>query len=98
MIRKIRDKEVRSFLTEEVISFKRKVAEVLGIMSRDSAQNMDNLLIAQLNDVAYKAIKKTGMQKKLDERAVKNEKVMKSMEQQLNTAHAKMDFAKIESE
>ena len=46
MIRKIRDKEVRSFLTEEVISFKRKVAEVLGIMSRDSAQNMDNLLIA----------------------------------------------------
>ena len=42
-------------------------------MSRDTQAQMDNLLIAQLNDVAYKAVKKSGMQKKLDERSIKNE-------------------------
>ena len=52
----------------------------MGIMSRDSASQMNNLLVAQLNDVAYKAIKKSGLRKKLDERAVKSEKLFQSME------------------
>ena len=59
----------------------------MGIMSRDSANQMNNLLIAQLNDVAYKAIKKSGMQKKMDERAIKSEKLFQNMEQQLEKAH-----------
>ena len=61
MIRKIKDKKVRAELTEQVISFKRKVGEIMGIMSRDTQAQMNNLLIAQLNDVAYKAIRKSGM-------------------------------------
>ena len=52
-------------------------------MSRDTQAQLDNLLIAQLNDVAFKAIKKTGMQKKLDERAIKNEKLLQQLELQL---------------
>ena len=58
---------------EEVVGFKKQVAQIISIMSRDTQAQMDNLLIAQLNDVAYKAVKKTGMQKKLDERSIKNE-------------------------
>ena len=53
---------------------------------------MNNLLIAQLNDVAYKAIKKSGLQKKLDERAIKSEKLFKQMEQKLADVHGKIDF------
>ena len=83
LIQKIKEKAIRAQLTEEVISFKRKVAEILGIMSRDTQAQLDNLLIAQLNDVAFKAIKKTGMQKKLDERAIKNEKLLQQLELQL---------------
>ena len=64
----------------------------MGIMSRDTQAQMANLLIAQLNDVAYKAIKKKGLQKKLDERAIKSEKLFRSMEQQLDSVHEKMDF------
>ena len=92
MIRKIRDKKTRSELLEQCIEFKRKVATIMGIMSRDTQAQMANLLIAQLNDVAYKAIKKKGLQKKLDERAIKSEKLFRSMEQQLDSVHEKMDF------
>lgn len=40
-------------------------------------------MIAQLNDCAYKAIRKVGVQKKLDERALKNESFFKNMEKKL---------------
>lgn len=95
MIQKIKEKAIRAELTEEVISFKRKVAEILGIMSRDTQAQMDNLLIAQLNDVAFKAIKKTGMQKKLDERAIKSQKLFQQLEQQLAQYHGTLDLGAI---
>lgn len=41
---------------------------------------MSNAMIAQLNDCAYKAIRKQGVQKKLDERAMKNEIFYKANE------------------
>lgn len=44
---------------------------------------MSNSIIAQLNDCAYKAIRKQGTQKKLDERAIKNDAVFKSNDQKL---------------
>ena len=80
MIRKIGDKEIRASLMEAVIQFKQQVAAVYGIMSKDTQESIDNLLIAQLNDVAYKAIRKTGVQKKLDERAIKNDEFFKKLD------------------
>lgn len=49
-------------------------------MSQDSKDTIDNLLIAQLNDVAYKAIRKTGIRKRLDERTIKNEEFFKKLD------------------
>lgn len=46
-------------------------------MASDTREKIDNLVIAQLNDVAYKAVRKQGVQKKLDERAVKNDVAFK---------------------
>ena len=34
--------------------------------------SFSNLSIAKLNDMAYKGVRKLGLQKKLDERAIKN--------------------------
>ena len=40
------------------MKFKQQVAAVYRIMGQDTQENISNLLIAQLNDVAYKAIRK----------------------------------------
>ena len=53
------------------------------------------MLIAQLNDVAYKAIRKTGVQKKLDERAIKNDDFFKKLDAQLDGAVKKINFDKV---
>jgi len=64
-------------------------------MSQDSKEHIDNLLIAQLNDVAYKAIRKTGLRKKLDERTIKNEEFFTKLDLQITSAHKKIDFDKV---
>ena len=64
-------------------------------MSKDAQEHIDNLMIAQLNDVAYKAIRKTGNRKRLDERTIKNEENFKKLDAQLQAAHAKIDFNKV---
>lgn len=70
---KCADKDIKRKLMDSILAFKQQVAAVISIMSKDSQENIDNLLIAQLNDAAYKAIRKTGLRKRLDERTIKNE-------------------------
>ena len=80
---------------DSVFLFKNQVAAVYRIMSQDTSERIDNLLIAQLNHVAYKAIRK-GVQKKLDERAIKNEDLYKKLDAQLDEASKNWNFDKIE--
>jgi len=56
---------------------------------------MTNLQIAQLNDCAYKAIRKVGVQKKLDERAIKNESYFKMNDRKIETLVAGLNTEKI---
>ena len=65
---------------ETMVEFKQQVAAIFRVMGQDTQERIDNLLIAQLNDVAYKAIRKTGVQKKLDERAIKNDDFFKKLD------------------
>ena len=92
---KVRDKDVKRTLMDAIVEFKQQVAAVFNVMSQDSQEHIDNLLIAQLNDAAYKAIRKTGLRKKLDERTIKNEEFFKKLDLQLNAAHKKIDFDKV---
>ena len=64
---------------ETFIAFKYQVAAVFSVMAQDSYEKLDNLLLAQLNDLAYKAIRKTGIRKRLDERTIKNEEFFKKL-------------------
>ena len=89
---KIADKKVRSELMDKIVQFKNMVCAIYNVMANDDKDQIDNLLIAQLNDVSYKAIRKRGVQKTLDTRAIKNETLLKKLEMQLEEAHSKMNF------
>jgi hypothetical protein len=52
-------------------------------------------MIAKLNDVAYKGIKKGGLQKMVDKRALKNEALYQKSEQESKELVSKMDMSKI---
>jgi len=53
---------------------------------RSTQGKIPNAQIAKLNDLAYKGVKKRGMQKKLDERSLKNEKYYKNLTKQVKDA------------
>ena len=57
---------------DDIVVFKSQVTTIFSIMAKDSQGALNNLMIAQLNDLAYRAIRKTGFNKKLDERTIKN--------------------------
>jgi hypothetical protein len=50
---------------------KQKSSTLIGLL-RNNTGRIENHQLAQLNDMAYKAVQKRGLQKKLDERALKN--------------------------
>lgn len=75
---KIKDREVRRELMDKVSECKTKVVQVLEVLRTATNGQLGNATIAQLNDCAYKAIRKQGQQKKLDERAIKNEQLFKA--------------------
>ena len=64
---------------EEYLDFKRQIMVVFDFMRHDKHEFFNNALLAQLNDVAYKAIRKAGLQKRLDQRAIKNEQLNKTL-------------------
>ena len=49
-------------------------------MKNDAYESLDNRTLATLNDAAYKAIRKTGNQKRLDERAMKNKEMFDKLD------------------
>jgi hypothetical protein len=95
---KVRDREIRQTLMNSIVEFKQKIAQVMEVMRADTQSNISNVLIAQLNDVAYKAIRKKGVQKKLDERAIKNEGLYKKLDGQLKGIIKKLDIPKLKEE
>ena len=80
---------------ESFLKFKTQTAKIYRIMGSDASERIDNLLIAQLNDVAYKAVRKAGSQKKIDERAIKNDPAFKKLDAELTAAHNKINFDKV---
>ena len=95
VVRQIKDKDVRKELMESVLQFKQQVAAIYRVMGQDTQAEISNLLVAQLNDVAYKAIRKTGVQKRLDERAIKNNEFFKKNDAKLDATHRRLNFDKI---
>lgn len=95
---KVTDRDVRRDLMEKVTECKSKVVQVLEVLRLAQNGQMTNAVIAQLNDCAYKAIRKQGVQKKLDERAIKNESIFKANDHKLKTLMKNFDEDKVRAE
>ena len=75
---------------------KRKIARVVEVFRGCLVtERISNLQIAQLNDCAYKAIRKAGVQKRLDERAIKNESFFKANEEKVKKIAENLNHEKI---
>ena len=75
---------------------KRKIARVVEVFRGCLVtERISNLQIAQLNDCAYKAIRKAGVQKRLDERAIKNESFFKANEEKVKKIAENLNLEKI---
>ena len=59
---------------------------------RNSNVKISNIQIAQLNDLAYKAVRKRGLVKKMDERAIKNKVLYKKLDKQIQNQTKKIDY------
>ena len=55
-------------------------------------------MIARLNDVAFKAVNNSSLQKMLDKRAVGNEDLYKKLDKEVEDLTKKMDFKKLAEE
>ena len=97
MVIQIKDKQIRKDLMDTFIEFKKQITGLYAIMKKDAYANLDNVTLAQLNDVAYRAIRKTGNRKKLDERAQKNEEMYKKLDIQLEKELKKMNHDEMEA-
>lgn len=96
-VQKIKNREVKREMMSQILDCKVKVAKVIEVLRTCQTQQITNIQIAQLNDCAYKAIRKVGVQKKLDERALKNEAIFKNLEKKLTQITEGMNFDKIKA-
>ena len=92
---KIKDRDLRKEIMEEISECKAKTFSVLEVLRGSVGKQVNNAQIAQLNDLAYRAVRKRGLQKKLDERAIKNEQNYKKLQKQLADLKKKTNFAEL---
>lgn len=96
---KIKNKVQRKELVQVIQECKERTKNAVSIVRAclDSGRKIDNASIAKLNDLAFKGIKQ-GTQKRLDERAIKNQEFFQKLEDQVQKAIKKMNFDKIKEE
>ncbi len=88
---KIKDRDMKKDIMQDIQECKNKTRQIMEVI-RDTQGKMTNSQIAQLNDLAYRAVRQKGLQKKLDERSIKNEQFYKKLDGQIKGTIAKMDF------
>lgn len=64
-------------------------------VEKDTREQLDNVALAELNDLAYKAFRKQGNQRALDKRAIKNVEFQNQLDQELQKAKQKIQPDKL---
>ena len=88
---RVKERDSRREIMDEVIDFKQKVQQVLKIICNSLDSQLSNTIIAQLNDCAFK-FKRQNRQKKLDERTFKIKSIFQANDQKLNSLTKNLDF------
>lgn len=91
---KIRDRDLKSSILQDIQECKNKTLNFMEVL-RSTQGKIPNAQIAKLNDLAYKGVKR-GMQKKLDERSLKNEKYYKNLTKQVKEVSKTLDIAELQ--
>jgi hypothetical protein len=86
----VRDREKRKELMQQFLEFKQKTAQIEAQIRLDTGKNLSNVVIAQLNDLAYKAFRKQGNSRTLDKRAIKNVERQNELDEQLKHSKAQI--------
>jgi hypothetical protein len=69
---KIKDREAKTEVLSLIYECKEKTSKLIELLRTTGMGTIDNYQLAQLNDLAYRGVQRRGLQKKLDERALKN--------------------------
>lgn len=91
---KIKEREIKKELLTVVSECKERTKAATMILRElaFTGEKLSNVHIAQLNNLAYKGVMKQGLQKKLDERAIKNQEHYKKLDEQVEKAKEKFDL------
>jgi hypothetical protein len=63
---------VKTEVLSLIYECKEKTSKLIELLRTTGMGTIDNYQLAQLNDLAYRGVQRRGLQKKLDERALKN--------------------------
>jgi hypothetical protein len=81
---------------EQLLDCRTRTSKVINeLRNVTDFSNIQNNLIANMNDLAYKAINNTSLQKMVDKRAILNEELYEKLEKQAADITSKMDFKKL---
>ena len=94
---KVKDRDARKDILLEIQQCKEKTFNTLEVL-RGTQGKIPNAQIAKLNDLAYKAVRKRGNQKKLDERAIKNDAFYKKINKQLKECVKQFDMGALKTQ
>lgn len=96
---KIKERTVKKQLHESILECRTRSNFVISeLRNLKDLSHIPNDIIAKLNDMAYKAIKKGTLNKMLDKRAIANEDLYQKLEKESLDIISKLDFAKLEAE
>lgn len=93
---KIKQKMVKKNLLEQIQECRKRTGAVITeLRNVTDFSQINNAMIARLNDVAFKAVNNSSLQKMLDKRAVGNEDLYKKLDKEVEDLTKKMDFKKL---
>ena len=96
---KIKDRKLKKTLLQGIQESKQRTNGVITILREcNNLENLQNATIAQLNNLAYKGVKKEGLQKLLDKRAIGNDELYQKLENEVKSIVNKMDLKKVEAD
>jgi hypothetical protein len=82
LILRVKNRAIKDETLQEIQDAKAKSAQLMSILRQGSGP-ISNVQLAQLNDMAYRAVQKRGLNKKLDERALKNKEFYAKLDEQV---------------
>lgn len=95
---KIKNRKQKKELIGKLYECRSRVGNIYSHLRDKDLKYLDNRTVAELNDMAYKAIKSGKLNKLADKRALQNETKFRDNEKQAHKHVKKLDFDKLQEE